>query len=256
VRIGRGAAANVALNDQGVMGTLRVWFDGTIYKAANEVQSTTGNPVPLRGETDDGGTFPIPPGAAGPWYGGHRIWVTELTCLLLTIDPDLKLDDGRVDVRRSRPEGEVKKQRDRVKLVLSLLMLGAAGFILLQDSPQQAMADRSEREVGDTFRRTEGQLRTAADPLKGNKAARPADVVLGLLRDARFAEVSGRRAEAAERYVAARDELNRALGPSDAPAAPVAGSQDLTDALIAAREFVADRLVVHREFVTRERPGR
>lgn len=255
VRIGRGAAANVALTDQNVMGALRVWFDGTQYMASNHIESTTGTPAELRAETEDGGDFVLEPRGSGPWFAGFRIWLTGQTCLVLTTEPDLVVTDGKFEVSRGKSSKAAKKQKDRLTLLAILILFPAAAFVFLQEPGQQA-SDRSEQESGDQYRRVEGRLRKAHEEVRNDRAARPAGVVLGLLRDARFAEVSGRRGEAAERYVAAREELNRVLGAPDAVPPTVAGSADLAAALAEAREYVADRLVVHKSFVVRDRPGR
>lgn len=258
VRIGRGAAANVALTDQNVMGALRVWFDGTQYMASNHIESTTGTPAELRAETENGGDFVLEPRGSGPWFAGFRIWLTGQTCLVLTIEPDLVVTDGKFEVTRGQSKEKQKKQKDRLTMLAILVLFAAVGYVIYLDTQKtdQPSADRSEQESGDQYRRVAARLRKAQEEVRDDRAGRPAKVVSEMIRDARFAEVSGRRAEAAERYVAAREELNRVLGAPDSAPAAVAGSAELAAALAEAREFVADRLIVHKGFIVRERPGR
>jgi len=256
VRIGRGAGANVPLTDQGVMGSLRVWFDGVVYKATNEIDSTTGREADLRLVTVEGDEFRFPARETTVWYAGFRIRLTDETCLLLATDPDLVLPDGRHTVARSRPLANEKKQRDLVKIALIVVLFGGAAAILSQDTEQTAVAGKTEREVGDQFRRVEGRLQEEHKKLGKDQAARPVATIQKLLRDARFAEVSARRAEAAERYVVARDELNRFLGPPDTPPPSLAESPELLAALREVRGFVSERLIVLKEFIVRERNTR
>ncbi len=267
VRIGRGPAANVQLTDQGFLGTLAVKFDGGVYHAANQVTDTVGRPIALRLLPPEGTEeWQFPPSNEAVWVAGHKIRLTADTLLVLTTDFDLDLPDGKHEVSRSRPTAKAKKERDLVYIVLIVVLFGLAAYLFSFD-PEQGAAQKSETDVSKQYADVTGRLKQLVEdetlaakqwPKEPQHAttARHARAISVILQDARLAEVSGRRTEAADKYVQARDELNRVLGSSDGTPGSLTLPEETAASFQAARKFVAERVIELKDFIASNRSGR
>lgn len=236
VRIGRGAGFNVPLTDDGLNGQLRVWFEKGTYVVRNELQ-TPGYVLPPEGSE---GYEEFHPQEQRVWFHGNRVQPTQTTVLELTIEDGIKIPDGKIEITRATDSATTKKSRDKVNMIVSIVLIVAAAGLFLVDSDPGDAANAGASKV--PYKAVEEKLTAESEKNDREGASQTARAVLSYIKEARFQEAYNRPKVAYQKYEAARDELNRTLGTPD-----VGFSRKLpestVEALETARTYVNDRLV-------------
>jgi|GEM_PF-3220866 len=227
-RFGRQPGCHAVINDPSWDGVIRIDVSQARIRVTNEMKT----PIYFDNEV-------FAPTEQKVWYEGMVLQPTADTSLRLQVvpsDPDADEDEDlqafEEIVDRGTPKGERKKQFQYGVILLCVPLIVLLFF--LADSPDTD-DDKSPERVREEYVRVRNTLReTDSDPKYGNtsKAIRP------LLDDARYFEQWNRPAEALDRYLKARAEIQTSLG-RPAPILDI----DVPDSIRDSLAFVSERIV-------------